>query len=1326
MRFLVWCACAATLASRVLLGSQDSVRSCMSTPCPGLYPLHSQHYVAGFDLTTRQFFYRELRGQRNGIHEIHAPTHSTSLAREISDKIADLERTATMAQERKDYRRVRFLLQCSSFLRYYESFVVRTVAAGGSDNEQALADGERMLALVPSLGRSVLERQPYRSAYERAMAVLGDVADHAHVRAQAILASFYARAACKDSAFSAAAHAWLKGIFGGRSDEDCVCLVRDHGLRTACECVAQSGDEHVDMILQRYLYEHGDDHDRTSAVNMLTRHAHKGDFVARCYRSAALLEGACGEAALREVCNDLDVLVSHPEGRAALAHLVRLCSPRTLRFLEAKNKAGVRYASYPLAILLYENKAYSGHTLSLLQHNCSRAPYVHFCLATMYREGLGVNRSFKDAAAHYLSVCMNPSDDDLKRHAFDALQELAESDDPASCAHYIVALVHEGDKAHVLLQPFLHTTFSASRDVWEAVAKFLHEKKMNSLVYAMVDSGNKAACYVAALVEIATPFDHDDLAARRASLKKSWDLLGRVQCATLNARADRGVCALALGQALIACGKPSQAREYLEYAVGVGCPNALRALVRAHADAPDTPAHVITRDLELLKERAENGCVADALELAYLYYVGKTYASGYVVKTDPALAYRYATAVLKAEPTSTAGLYVLARILFEHGGTSALVAADDRAFACLEQSLNQGHTALGRDTCYRALAFCKKGSYVQALSLVKNDHETRHAAFVRACCSAACGSFDEPSLADLERSLLANHEVGPVITVAVRHEEIIMPLVKLLKEHVQSGDLRDCVIFAKMCLLTNSPLLKDYTNDALAALDRAVVGEVASAYSLCAFLHHRGLFLEKSSQKAFLCAQKALACKNICQETIAECLDELSRLIIEEKGPLAIMARYTAVPFLLMRHDASAGDLFMEAEGLIQEKSYDGDKDLQNYAHTCGAWQSMLAAASHDDYVAACLGRCYIARLTRTRTHTIDFVREVETVALPLLERTANKVEFVDKKFVAASCVDIAIVTLGLFGNRESFKKLLKKARTFDPVNRAACFLLADHYRCKADCETCKNPKEKLAKGLAIFKESAAAGNACALVELAFEHIPGCGSFARHGLIKQSMATAISYVKKALGHTSLPGSAGRRTEVEKKRDAATRFLALVMAARLNIQRDPKYTESLIPEIHALLAEHEVRWQSERACTAYGRRLRCEVYSFLSSWAIKEKKWDDAIEYLLKFCQCNDSCIEMIVQLAACYMEKSLQENDVAVLRTCYKEAMRYLLRFIELRESASTATIDIFAHVLAMLGEAGPREPSARTNFGFILSRMQKAGLTLVMPLKSLAVSDQK
>lgn len=505
---------------------------------------------------------------------------------------------------------------------------------------------------------------------------------------------------------------------------------------------------------------------------------------------------------------------------------------------------------------------------------------------------------------------------------------------------------------------------------------------------------------------------------------------------------------------------------------------------------------IFEQGIEMISRAATNGLTPAQMFLANFYCGFITLKNKKAsIKTDYALAYKYACMASESDPKNKEAQCLLGHILYEHGGKNGIPVNEDKAYALLEQvyqargSLELIHYVFLGNTCY------KKKEYEKARTWFEKAQALEIAKFFMAVIDLILE--DQGTRCDRHKCYdVIEYRLSEVFTPSsdqltqYRGTADTDILVSLLKKHSDSNDERAKIILSRLvCGVEKDNLFGIAKADSVDYLKEMALNGNASAAQFLGSLYLRGILVEQSYERALEYLLPIIKDSAAPGHIVAFATKDMIEIANKATGKPAIIAALTMVPTVVKYNDSKASDLVYflidkaEAETLRLASS---DTDLNNLFFTSGAFGAACNyAKASSPQLAYLLGYTLLLRFT----HTLGDFETASTKGFDLLEyfysqdKIKENATKLAKQYtrVAQYCMTLSPC------HSEDIKRFLMRANELDPEFSDAQEALIVFYQAGLDQHVDKATSLKTASEL--HEKFADQGNETAMIEVAVEYL---------------------------------------------------------------------------------------------------------------------------------------------------------------------------------------------------------------------------------------------
>ena len=457
-------------------------------------------------------------------------------------------------------------MRCSRFLEAYQEATCKHI----HNDEQKLDALETMTKIAPQIFPIITSQWQVSHAYRDALAMIHDYAQDGNARAQYILASMNASLA---KMHAARASELIHEIVDTRSDDECRKLMSTFDiqkLRSICP-----DEPRIKRIIQEHLYEHGTSQEKQAAFAYFRNEAAYGNLRAACYCAHALLEkneiDACFEY--------LQSLMTSDAGRKLLPEFAHLCHDQMIPLIDRDYKQQNSTADIIKGLVLYIQLKYDqAFPLLITVADFQVQPYIFFCLATMFRDGLGVEKSLDNAVSFYTGALSASPDTELKKQIQQILKELADCGNILARCELLLGTVGNGGD---------YKAFENIVDSFWGLKKQEREIYINYLTKHQLADSSIVQHLLAVLYTLHANYQGDPT-KKIDCLKQALNLFEQLSTTDIDAQKHCSSIAYIIGTYFLNNQDYQQADAYFQKALGAGHSDAAFALAVSHIENTDS------------------------------------------------------------------------------------------------------------------------------------------------------------------------------------------------------------------------------------------------------------------------------------------------------------------------------------------------------------------------------------------------------------------------------------------------------------------------------------------------------------------------------------------------------------------------------------------------------------------------------------------------------------------------------------------------------------------------------------------------------------------
>lgn len=970
----------------------------------------------------REFFViKPFRSSSQTLHMYGCPCsghESQWLYETCITSMAQLKAHAEIAKKHNDDKLLLQMMACSRILGAYQDATCSHMSSDSAWLQQKLDSWETIIKTFPKIDVKIREQYHCKEIFDDSIS----------------RAIEYAQAGNESSC------SLLKCIFSSKSEAENLELMRSAQFRFVLEICARKDDQ-LNAVLQKFLYRNGTTQEKEKAYGYFVNKAQQGDLEACCYCAHGKLLSSDYSGALTILAN----IVASEQGRRILSVFERLCDDGILKILRAGHKKNDKDAYAILGIIFNLRKEYK-KALPLL-NVCARTkeqcPYIYYILGCLFNNGDGKDEKFGNAVSYFVKSIDSGADRAL---FYDIELKLHEMEITGNIAAFCELLFLKAcdPECGQEIRAIFNSCTEKSKEHGAQCFNYMQKKKFFERLEREARLGKPGALFVlsqiyyikglAAKERAPVEFDRAFLTLKRIHDAASFDVSEML-----------GKLALELSSYYSRIDGDEKALWYVQKAVDFKAKDAERNLLRLRMNNSVTTEKDISESRAALLKHIEDCTDWDLREIAKTFIFKCESKSGISFPKDPQRGYELVNKLLARVPDDVDGLYMLGRLLYEHGGTGNIPADENYAQECLIKALEKKHEPQPRDFIHIACTYYKKAEYAKAFEWIEKASKLPRAKLYEgifyltvpaSCVLLDKKDRDEKALACFAESLYCLNLASQdhFIDYVQKHEDFIA----YIKNKAAQGDNRFLLVLLRFARVYGLEMAGIDKETAIRFVNIVLQNNVPSADSFCSYLYCTGTWLEKSEEQAFALSKKVLEAQKLPSYIVHEVLDTLAELSKIDHNHFCIMASYELSRYFMNDPTYKKYVLaqFSRAEYQLKTCIDDKDKEIYEYARKTGIWDMMLDKARYDDEFAICMGSSYAERLKLQPDKR--WLNEIETKGMRYIAKIA------DAQYVSDAYVLLADALAVAGAEKTRCAALLNKAFEIKPDNVIALARLSE------------------------------------------------------------------------------------------------------------------------------------------------------------------------------------------------------------------------------------------------------------------------------------------
>lgn len=932
--------------------------------------------------------------------------------------MAQLKAQSEIAKRHNDDKLLLQMMACTRILGAYQDATCSHISSDIAWLPQKLDSWETIIKTFPKIDVKMREQYHCKEIFDAAISRAIEYAQAGNERSCSL----------------------LKCILASKSKAESLELMRSAQFRSVLEICACKDDQ-LNATLQKFLYEKGTTQEKKKAYGYFVNKAQQGDLEACCYCAHGKLLSSDYSGALTILAD----IVSSEQGRRLLAVFEHLCDDRILQILGAGHKKKDKDAYAILGIILNLRKDYKGalQLLNVCAITKEQCPYIYYILGCLFNNGDGKDEKFGSAVSYFVKSIHAGADEALFYDIELKLHEIEMKGNIAAFCELLFLKACDSECGQAI-RPIFKSCTEKSKEQCAQCFDYMQKKKFFDRLEREARLGKTGALFVlsqiyyikglAAKEKAPAEFDRAFLTLKRIHDTASFDvseMLGKV--------------ALELSIYYSGIDEDEKALWYAQQAVDYKAEHAERNLLRLRMNCSVTTEKDISESRAALLKHIEDCTDWELRELAKTFVFKSKSKSGISFPKDPQRGYELVNKLLARVPDDVDGLYMLGRLLYEHGGKGNIPADENYAQECLIKALERKHESQSRDFINIACTYYKKAEYAKAFEWIEKASKSLHAKLYEGIFYLTVPATyvlldeknrDEKALACFAWSLYSMNLASQdnFIYYAQEHGNFIA----YIKNKAAQGDHRFLLVLLRFARIYGLEMAGIDKETAVRYVNIVLQNNVPSADSFCSYLYSSGTWLEKSEELAFTLSKKVLESQKLPLYIIHEALDTLTELSKIDHNHFCIMASYELSRYFMNHpeHKQHALAQFSRAESQLKTCIDDEDKEIYEYARKTGIWDVMLHKARYDDDFAICMGVSYAERLKLQPDKS--WLNEIETKGMRYIEKIENA------QYVSDIYVLLADELTAAGAEKKRCAALLNKAFEIKPDNVIALARLSE------------------------------------------------------------------------------------------------------------------------------------------------------------------------------------------------------------------------------------------------------------------------------------------